>query len=103
MKHGERWCSGRKVLTHDREGLPGEAALAANLTHDDYVARVRGSLDQLPDLFCALDARSHARPALPGHSLHHPAHVTAALPLADRRPVRLKVFREHLAAGATRR
>ena len=100
VKHGERRRSGRKILTHDFEALPGEAALASNLTHNDYVALVCGSLDQLPDLFSALDS-DPARPT-PGPSPDHPARVTAALPLADRRLIRLKAFREHLAAAARR-
>lgn len=107
VKHGERRRSGRKILTHDFEGLPAEAALAQNLTQDDYVALVCGGLDQLPDIFSALDAAPYDAEPAPGVPAPTTPpdgadRVTAALPLADRRLIRLPAFREHLAAAAHR-
>jgi len=107
LKHGERRRSGRKILTHDFEGLPAAAALAYNLTHDDYVAMVCGDLDKLPDTFSALDAARReaesptATPA-PTTPPDRPVRVTAALPLADRRLIRLPAFRQQLAATVHR-
>ena len=99
MKHGERRRSGRKILTHDFEALPGEAALASNLTHDDYVALVCGSLHQLPDLFRPLQCpglRSrvpHSRPFPRSSGPRHgrptarrpPSHPPQGVPRAPRR------------------
>ena len=58
MKHDERRRSGRKLLAHDMEQLPPEAALARNLRCQDYVALVCGSLDNLPKAFADLDQQS---------------------------------------------
>jgi len=107
LKHGERRRSGRKILTQDFEGLPPEAALTYNLTQPDYVAVVCGDLDQLAANFSALDAmqrqaqQTRAIPFTPTAPTP-PVAVTAALPLADRRIVRLPAFRQRLAATAHR-
>jgi sulfur relay (sulfurtransferase) DsrC/TusE family protein len=104
MKHGERRRSGRKVLTQDFEGLPAAAALALNLTHPDYVKLVCGSLDSLPSRFSDLDiARREAKLAKPKGSLvtsSLPLIVSAALPLPDRRLVRLDSFCDRIQAAS---
>jgi hypothetical protein len=79
LKHGERRRSGRKILTHDFEGLPAAATLACNLEHEDYVALLCGSLEELPLAFARLDqARRHRSQALP----QSPARPAAQPPLA---------------------
>ena len=102
MKHGERRRSGRKVLTHDFEGLAPAAALAYNLTLPDYVALVCGSLDALAARFSALDALPQPAPD-PTAPPAAPEIVSAALPLADRRLVRRPTFRQRLTAACSRR
>ncbi len=107
MKHGERRCSGRKVLTQDFEGLPAAAALAVNLTRSDYVDLVCGSLDALSTQFSCLDvARQEAKLATPKGSTEistTPEIVSAALPLPDRRLVRKDSLCERIQAAAQKR
>lgn len=55
LKRKERRRSGRKLLAHDFENLPAAAALALNLTKQDYVEIVCGSLDNLPKIFSEID------------------------------------------------
>jgi len=63
VKHAERRRSGRKILTSDMECLPPAAMLALNLTREDYVATLCGSLAGLPQAFADLDERkrTHTR------------------------------------------
>ena len=70
----------------------------------DYVALVCGTLEQLPAKFSALDA-AQRQPMASNDATTPPGRsdtVTAALPLADRRLVRIPAFREHLAPTASR-
>ena len=128
MKHAERRRSGRKVLTRDFECLPATAALAYNLTHQDYVTLLCGDLDKLPAAFAELDRASRARlhatpppdPDLPPRPLsgplvieldleHDPAQasqgeiVSASLPSSDRRLVRASALKKHIQAAAQSR
>ena len=126
MKHAERRRSGRKVLTHDFECLPAAAALAYNLTHQDYVTLLCGDLDKLPAVFAELDRASRARlhatpppdpdlpPSTPSEPLvieleHEPAQacqgeiVSASLPSSDRRLVRASGLKKHIQAAAQSR
>lgn len=92
VKHAERRRSGRKILTRDMECLPAAAMLAFNLTREDYVATLCGSLDRLPQAFAELDAQK--RGAVLTHPTarqpsSHPAEIAStALPAPDRKLVR---------------
>lgn len=93
VKHGERRRSGRKVLTYDFESLPAAAFLTRNLEHDDYVAILCGSLDNLPAAFAAMEAqRASERRGQPptdkisAEDAQQPI-VSASLPTTDRRIV----------------
>lgn len=110
MKHDERRRSGRKLLAHDMEQLPPEAALARNLRCQDYVALVCGSLDNLPKAFADLDQQSLREPAPAEGS--NPAVSTppdvadilsASLPPADRVFVRAPALAEKILAAALSR
>lgn len=110
MKHGERRRSGRKLLTQDFEALPPAAALALNLRHSDYVASVCGTLDDLPEVFAALDTEERQRRSVglrPGHDTvaSHPGlnTATASLPIEDRRVVRTKSMKARILSAATSR
>lgn len=46
---------GRAHLGRDMEDQPAQAAFVANLRDPDYVRIVCGSLDQLPQVFAALE------------------------------------------------
>lgn len=94
MKHGERRRSGRKNLTKDFEDLPAGAALARNLDHQDYVALLCGTLDNLPREFAKLDTQlrqqnlqAECRP-VPVSSTSPAVPENASLPRDDRRLVR---------------
>ena len=92
---------------HGFEGVPAAAALACNLRQPHYVALLCGDLGALAEQFSALDAarrEAAATGVVPATrtSTDRPALVTAALPLADRRLVRLLAFRQRLAAIAHR-
>ena len=108
LKHGERRRSGRKILTQDFEQLPAEAALAANLTHTDYVKIVCGSIDRLPAAFARLDTQNR-RPGVAGRG--PPTHANpgfedieaASLPTADRRLVRTAAIDLRVRAAAASR
>jgi len=95
VKHAERRRSGRKILTCDMECLPPAAMLALNLTRDDYVATLCGSLARLPQAFADLDERKRT------HALIHPTDqpteqtrpaldelASTSLPAPDRKLVR---------------
>ena len=95
-----------RIRPQDFEGLPAAVALVHNLTRPDCLALVCGSLDNLPAKFSQLDAAA-ANPAeaeaTPGFPLAtHPvlSTPTAALPLPDRRLVRVQAFRDRIAAAA---
>lgn len=109
MKHNERRRSGRKVLTHDFEHLPPEAALAYNLKHNDYVAIVCGSLEKLPEAFARIDLEKKQRaldnaPETGFHPDVQPQLTeSASLPTADRRLIRTKQMKELILAIATSR
>ena len=109
VKHAERRRSGRKILTHDLELLPPAALLAFNLTRPDYVAIVCGHLDRLPRAFAELDAKDRQR-SLPARTratalekADDPDIVSASLPTADRRIVRLDSMRNRILAAARSR
>ena len=105
LKHDERRRSGRKVLTHDFENLPAEAALVRNLLQDDYVAIVCGSIDKLPKCFAQLDEEDRIK-RLSGETVAEvkplqPAQIaSASLPLSDKRLVRTSGMRQHLQVAA---
>jgi hypothetical protein len=108
VKHGERRRSGRKVLTQDLEQLPPGAALAMNLTADDYVRIVCGSLDQLPRAFAELDA--HKETSLAGTNAANTSDTiletdvaSASLPTADRRLIRAAEMEIRIMAAAKSR
>jgi hypothetical protein len=109
MKHGERRRSGRKILTHDFENLPAEAALAENLRHPDYVSILCGSLDELPAAFARLDAqrRDAIRAGLPQDQVRRRAapDITerASLPAPDRKIVRTEAMGRRIRQAARSR
>jgi len=110
LKHDERRRSGRKNLGQDLEHLPGEAALARNLAHDDYVSILCGSLDRLPQAFAELDRQARKRKlnAVPDeHDDENLAVVlkiaSASLSPADRRVVRTEEMDQRIAAAAASR
>ena len=101
LKHGERRRSGRKILTQDFERLPPTAALAANLTHPDYVSIVCGSLDQLPGVFAKLDDKAGRRPKSPVSLMAERADAeSASLPTADRKLVRTEEMTQRIIEAA---
>ena len=107
VKHDERRRSGRKVLTQDFEHLPPAAALARNLRHDDYVALLCGSLENLPSAFAQLDAKARreklaGEPTPPSGLARSPALASASLPRADKRLVRSDKMRQRILAAARR-
>jgi len=110
MKHGERRRSGRKILTSDFESLPPAAALVPNLSHQDYLAILCGSLDGLPQAFARLDAdkRSRALDRLPGDTTRvHPLApidpASASLPRDDRALIRSPTLHTRILAAANSR
>jgi len=110
VKHDERRRSGHKNLGYILEHLPDEAALVRNLVHDDYVATVCGSLDDLPNTFAKLDrqereTRLNAKPPQDqeedlGAVLQM---ASASLSPADRRVVRTQEMDRRVAAAARSR
>jgi hypothetical protein len=108
VKHAERRRSGRKILTRDMECLPPAAMLAFNLTRQDYVATLCGSLARLPQAFAELDERKRAHALLQPTDqqtrqarpvLDQPA--STSLPAPDRKVVRSEAMtRRILNAGA---
>ena len=108
MKHGERWRSGRRILTQDLEHLPAEALLVSNLQREDYVHIVCGSLDRLPEAFAQLDQDEQAKrlmaiPPSDRDGLEEVLRIaTASLSTPDRRVVRTKAMdlRMRSAAGS---
>jgi hypothetical protein len=98
LKHGERRRSGRKILTQDFEHLSPAAALAANLSHEDYVKIVCGSLDRLPEAFARLDSRRLRQP-VPTTTLPRDPE-TASLSTADRRLIRTQGMADCVMAAA---
>jgi len=109
LKHDERRRSGHKNLGNDLEHLPAEAALVRNLKHDDYVAIVCGSIEQLPQAFAKLDSdecqrRLLAAPALQQDDLTSRLQLaSASLSAEDRRVVRTKEMGQRVAAAARSR
>ena len=104
IKHGERRRSGRKGLSQDFEQLPPAAALAMNLTRDDYVHIVCGSLDQLSTAFAALDqAGLGPKHGQQPESAYTDETVTASLPTVDKRLVRTDAMSERIRAAAASR
>src|SRR6266566_1244558 len=100
IKHGERRRSDRKILTQDFEVLPPAAALATNLHHADYVSRVCGSLDRLPEAFAALDAPHRSRSIAVGAKQSSTTVETASLNTIDKRFVRRPIFEEYILSAA---
>lgn len=101
LKHGERRRSGRKILTQDFEQLPPAAALAANLTHADYVSIVCGTLRQLPEAFAKLDHQQAQPPA--GSKVAEVVDLeSASLSKIDRRQVRNEGMSERIMSAAQR-
>ena len=108
VKHGERRRSGRKSLTQDLEQLPPGAALAMNLTIEDYVTILCGSLEQLPSAFAELDARKET--SLAGTNAATASAeplesdvASASLPAADRRLIRTTQMESRILAAARSR
>ena len=102
LKHRERRRSGRKVLTHDLEKLSPAAALAANLTHSDYVSIVCGSLDKLPQAFARLDSRMQrgSKSSISNITTKTGDAETASLSSADRKLVRSENLIDHIIKAA---
>jgi hypothetical protein len=105
VKHDERRRSGRKVLTQDFEHLPPAATLARNLRHEDYVALLCGSIENLPRAFAQLDAKARrdklaGEPTRPSRPESPPALASASLPRADKRLVRSEQMRQRILAAA---
>ena len=106
IKHGERRRSGRKVLTKDFEDLPAAAALARNLDHQDYVALLCGTIENLPSAFACLDATQRQgalqdeRPGVPA-TPSALAPESASLSHADRRLVRTQGMQMKLISAAS--
>jgi hypothetical protein len=91
LKRGEHHRSGRKILTQDFEKLPPAAALAANLTHADYISILSGSLNRLPEAFAKLDTTFRLKPpSLVSLPRDHADAESASLSTADRRIVRTR-------------
>jgi len=109
MKHWERRRSGRKILTHDFENLPAEAALAENLRHPDYVSILCGSHEELPAAFARLDAqrRDAVRAGLPEVPVRRRAAPdmteSASLPAPDRNIVRTEAMDRRIREAARSR
>jgi len=109
LKHGERRRSGRRILTHDLEHLPAEAALAFNLGREDYVNIVCGSLDRLHEAFAQLDQdeRELRRKGTAPDEQHDLGAVlqiaTAALSTPDRRVIRTKGMDRRIRSAAASR
>jgi hypothetical protein len=109
FKHGERMRTGYKNLGHVLETLPAEALLARNLTHQDYVSIVCGSLEKLPEAFAGLDRRDRAAKQR-GEPLEEPEDdlttilqaATASLVKEDRRIVRTDEMNRCIAAAASK-
>jgi hypothetical protein len=109
MKHNERRRSGRKILTHDFENLPPEAALVYNLNHPDYVSIVCGSLECLHEAFAKLDFENRQK------NLNHEQSIkwdsnpiitqteTAALPAGDRRLIRSDEMKRRIVSASRSR
>jgi hypothetical protein len=107
LKHDERRRSGRKNLGQDLEHLPAEAALVRNLSHDDYVTTVCGSLNDLPQAFAELDRQARetrltgASPQDQDEDLAAVLQIaSASLSPADRRVVRTEDMDRRIAAAA---
>lgn len=103
MKHGERRRSGRKVLTQDFEHMPPAAALAPNLSHDDYVEILCGSLDAMPDAFAQLDTLGQGPASTVAARAADADVMTASLPSADKALVRTDEMFDRVAAAAASR
>ncbi len=103
IKHGERRRSGRKVLTQDLEHMPPAAVLATNLSHQDYVQILCGSLDALPQAFAQLDALGHGPASLADARAADADVMTASLPTADKLLVRNAEMFGRVAAAADSR
>lgn len=111
IKHGERRRSGRKILTQDFEQLPAAAVLARNLTKQDYVTILCGTIEDLPHAFAQLDAADRSR-SLPARiraaastavGAQDSDIVSSSLPRADRDLVRTAAMRERVLAEARSR
>jgi len=109
IKHGERRRSGRKILTQDFEQLPAAAVLARNLTKQDYVTILCGTIEDLPRAFAQLDAadRSMSLPARAAASTARGGQesdiISSSLPKADRDLVRTAAMRQRVLAEASSR
>ena len=110
FKHDERLRTGYKNLGYVLEHTPADAALVRNLLHDDYVATVCGSLDDLAQAFAELD-RQDRQSRLNGESREEPGETlgailqiaSASLSPADRRVVRSEAMDRRIAAAASSR
>lgn len=109
-KHDERRRSGRKILAQDLEQIPAAAALARNLMCPDYVGLVCGSLDRLPAAFAELDRQQYEAAAKKqaAGKIVSPVDtvvdfVSASLPKADRKLVRVPALEAKILAAAKSR
>jgi len=111
LKHDERRRSGRKNLGQDLENLPADAALVANLEHNDYVTVLCGSLDRLPQAFAEID-RAERDKKLRNVAPHAQSEdnldailqiASASLSPADRRIVRTDEMNRRIVAAAQSR
>jgi len=108
IKHRERRRSGRKVLSHDFEHLPGPVALACNLTRPDYVQLVCGSLAELPCRFAELDLSRRTNLLETLHAdmpwpLDQAQTIETCVAKLDRRFVRTTHLRRRIEAAARSR
>jgi hypothetical protein len=102
--------TGYKNLGHVLETLPAEALLAKNLTHQDYVSIVCGSLEKLQKAFADLD-RKDREAKQRGEPLEDPEDdlttilqaATASLVKEDRRIVRTDEMNRCIAAAASKK
>ncbi len=110
LKHDERLRSGHKNLGYILEHLPDGAALVRNLVHDDYVATVCGSLDNLPNAFAYLDRLERETRLNAGPRQDQREDLAAVLQMAsaslssaDRRVVRTQEMDRRIASAARSR
>ncbi|MEW6747622.1 MAG: hypothetical protein AB1486_33240 [Planctomycetota bacterium] len=71
IKRFERRITGKKKLNRQVDALPGHALLVFNLNNPDYVRRICGTLEELPNAFAELAQKGklHKRPDQRGSTI----------------------------------
>ena len=106
IKRGERRRSGRKNLANDLETMPASVVLARNLESPDYVTRLCGTLEGLPQAFAGLDAEERQQKLQQTDlTLRKPAEAeistaSASLPREDRAIVRSEAMQRKICLAA---